>query len=115
MIDSSRHVSPRPSAGFGPAGVDRGGYFRLLSRSAHARATALSALSLPGSVAQPPFSMKSACWYELTFLSSVMFVAASALCWNLSTQIGDSADMTAAVELFRVISFAVPPVTQPPQ
>jgi hypothetical protein len=33
------------------------GHFRLLSIPAHARATAKSALSLPGSVAQPSVSM----------------------------------------------------------
>src|ERR1044072_7595968 len=44
-----------------------------------------------------------------------MLVAAAALCWILSTQIGESADTTADVVLFCTISFAVPPVTQPPQ
>src|SRR5687767_8643955 len=102
-----------------PAPIRRTGaasrYFRLLSRLAQACATEESALSLPGSVAHPPFSMNDPCWYELTFLSSAMFAPASALRWNLSTQIGDSAATTAEVVLRWVISFAVPPVTQPPQ
>ncbi len=91
------------------------GHFKVLSISAHARATDEFAPSPPGKVAQPPFSMNDPCWYELTFFSSTMLVAAPALCWNLSTQIGESADMTADVVLFWTISFAVPPVTQPPQ
>src|SRR5205085_3251499 len=90
-------------------------YFRLLSIFAQACATAEFAESLPGSVAQPPFSMNEPCWYELTFFSSVMFAAASVLCWNLSTQIGESAATTAEVELRCTMSFTVPPVTQPPQ
>ena len=92
-----------------------GGYFRLLSISAHARATAELALSLPGKVAQPPFSMNGPCWYELTFFNSNMFTEASALCWNLSTQIGESAVTTAALELRCTISLAEAPVTHPPQ
>src|ERR1700674_3526847 len=55
---------------------------------AHASATDELAWSLPENVAQPPFSMKELCCQELVFLSSVMLVTASALCWNLSTQMG---------------------------
>src|SRR3954470_23818122 len=118
---SDRNISPSPStqghaARPGAAWVRfTKAYFRLLSMLAQACATAEFAASLPGSVAQPPFSMNELCWYELTFLSSAMFATASALRWNLSTQIGERAATTAAVELFCVMSFAVPPVTQPPQ
>jgi hypothetical protein len=35
--------------------------------------------------------MNEPCCQELTFLNSVMFAAASALCLNLSTQMGESA------------------------
>jgi hypothetical protein len=44
-----------------------------------------------------------------------MFAAAAALCLNLSTQIGESADTSAELTPFWAISFAIPPVTQPPQ
>jgi len=54
--------------------------FRLPSIVAQASATAELAASLPGSVAHPPFEMKDPCCHELTFLSSVKFDAASALC-----------------------------------
>src|SRR5205814_6723241 len=81
-------------------------YFRSLSMLAQACATAELAVSLPGKVAQPPFSMKLLCWYELTFFSSTMFAAAPVVCWNLSTQIGDSADTTADVVLRWTMSFA---------
>ena len=37
-------------------------------------------------MAQPPFSMKVACWYVPAFFSSTMFVAASALLWNCWTE-----------------------------
>src|SRR5690242_18675098 len=82
-------------------------YFRLLRRFAQACATDESTLSLPGSVAHPPFSTNVPCWYELTFLNSARFVPASALRWNLSTQIGDSAATTATFVLCCVISLAV--------
>ena len=44
-----------------------------------------------------------------------MLFAAFVLCWNLSTQIGESAATTAELELRCTMSFAEPPVTQPPQ
>src|SRR5438309_2171486 len=55
--------------------ADRSGaYLRLSSMLAQACATAELAWSLPGSVAQPPFSTKSLCSQELlTFLSSARF------------------------------------------
>jgi hypothetical protein len=52
-------------------------YFTLVSSSAQARATAVSGVMLPGSVAQPPFSTNVACCQELTFLSSTRFVEES--------------------------------------
>src|SRR5689334_18331217 len=90
-------------------------HFRLLIMFAQACATEESARSLPGRVAHPPFSTNEPCWYELIFLNSARFVPASALRWNLSTQMGESAATTAAVVLRCVMSLAVPPVTQPPQ
>src|SRR5260370_41945956 len=91
-----------------------GAYFGRVSRWAHACATAELAGSLPGSVAQPPFSTKEPCCHELTFISSVRFAAASAPCWNLSAQMGASASTTAVAALFSAISLAVFPNVHPP-
>src|SRR6266568_2696379 len=89
--------------------ADRSGaYLRLSSMLAHACATAELAWSLPGSVAQPPFSTKSLCSQELlTFLSSARFAAAPEACWNLSTQMEARAAMPPVIALFSAILFAV--------
>src|SRR5580704_1728357 len=72
------------------------GYVWLPSFSAHAEATAEFAVSLPGVVAQPPFSMADRRSQEdEIFLNSASFSAAPAWCWNFSTQIGVSAATTA--------------------
>src|SRR5258708_9832271 len=92
-----------------------GAYLGRVSRLAHACATAELAGSLPGSVAQPPFSTKEPCCHELTFISSVRFAAASAPCWNLSAQMGASASTTAVAALFSAISLAGFPMVHPPQ
>src|ERR1044071_2007981 len=98
---------PRIKCGAGFFGIMR--YLRLPSRSAQARATDELAASLPGSVAQPPFSTKLACCQELTFFSSARFASAPVARWNLSTQMGASAAMTAELALLPAISLAVLP------
>src|SRR6266566_866633 len=97
--------------------ADRSGaYLRLSSMLAQACATAELAWSLPGSVAQPPFSTKSLCSQELlTFLSSARFAAAPEACWNLSTQMEARAAMPPVIALFSAILFAVLPNVHPPQ
>src|ERR1700730_5635355 len=90
-------------------------HLRLSSISAQARATDELATSLPGRVAQPPFSTKEVCCQELTFFSSTRFASAPEACWNLSTQIGASAAMAAELALFSANSLAVLPSVHPPQ
>src|SRR5690349_10786849 len=66
------------------------------SRSAQAVATAVFGQSVPGTVAQPPFSMiERRSHDEETFLNSTSLVAASAWRWNFSTQIGARTPTTA--------------------
>src|SRR5689334_3130450 len=116
------HAPAEPGGGNGASSLTRSdcyllrtieAYFGRVSRLAHACATAELAGSLPGSVAQPPFSTKGPCCHELTFFSSVRFAAASASCWNLSAQMGASASTTAAAALFSAISLAVFPSVHP--
>src|ERR1700730_8241192 len=90
-------------------------HLRLSSISAQARATDEWTTSLPGSVAQPPFSTKEVCCQELTFFSSTRFASAPAARRNLSTQMGASAAMTALLALLPAISLAVLPSVHPPQ
>jgi hypothetical protein len=66
-------------------------YVWLPSFSAHAAATAEFDVSLPGTMAQPPFSMSDRRSQDEIFLNSASFSAAPAWCWNFSTQIGVSA------------------------
>src|SRR5207237_3204346 len=68
------------------------GYFKTLSILAQASATLLLGRSMPGNVAQPPFSMNASCFHESVALSSAMVALAAAACWKLSTQIGASTD-----------------------
>jgi hypothetical protein len=70
-------------------------YSRLPSRSAQAVATAEFGVSVPGIVAQPPFSMTDRRFHDETLLNSINFAGASAWCWNFSTQIGASTPTTA--------------------
>jgi hypothetical protein len=70
-------------------------YSRLPSRSAQALATAEFGVSVPGIVAQPPFSMTDRRFHDETLLNSINFPDASAWCWNFSTQIGASTPTTA--------------------
>src|SRR5258708_28245421 len=90
-------------------------YFRFPSIVAHACATAELALSLPGDVAQPPFSTKLPCMYADTFLSSTKLFTASAECWNLSTQMGANTATTALLEASSARLTAVLSIDQPPQ
>src|ERR1043165_3299572 len=90
-------------------------HLRSPSIWAQARATDELATSLPGSVAQPPFSTKEVCCQELTFFSSTRFASAPAARRNLSTQMGASAAMTAELALFSANSLAVLPSVHPPK
>jgi hypothetical protein len=98
-----------------PVHFGLGAHFRLLSALAQARATSLSADVLPGMVAQPPFSTKELCSQLLIFFSATKVSVASVACWNLSTQMGASAAMTAVLALLSAICFAVVPSVHPPQ
>jgi len=70
-------------------------YSRRPSRSAQAVATAELGVSVPGTVAQPPFSMIDRRSQADALLNSFNFAGASACCWNLSAQIGASTSTTA--------------------
>src|ERR1700687_1492326 len=83
--------------------------------AAQACATAELALSLPGDVAQPPFSTKLPCMYVDTFLSSTKLLVASAECGNLSTQMGAKTATTALLEASSARFAAVLSSDQPPQ
>ena len=88
-------------------------YSERASRSAHAVATAEFGVSVPGVVAQPPFSMMDRRSQDNAFLNSVIFADASACCRNLSTQIGASASTTAVCARSFAIRSAVPPSVHP--
>src|SRR5260370_26530639 len=65
-------------------------------------------------VAQPPFSMSERrSQDEETLLNATSFAAASVCCWNLSTQIGASAAMTAVSARWVAIFSAVLPSVHP--
>src|SRR5271163_5317064 len=83
------------------------------SFSAQAVATAEFGVSLPGMVAQPPFSMTDRRFHDETLLNSTNFAGASAWCWNFSTQIGASAATTAASARWVAIFSAVLPSVHP--
>jgi hypothetical protein len=88
-------------------------YSRRPSRSAQAVATAELGVSVPGTVAQPPFSMINRRSHDEALLNSVNFAGASACCWNLSTQIGASTSTTAVTARSFAIRSAVPPSVHP--
>jgi hypothetical protein len=88
-------------------------YSRRPSRSAQAVATAELGVSVPGTVAQPPFSMINRRSHHEALLNSVNFAGASACCWNLSTQIGASTSTTAVCARSFAIRSAVPPSVHP--
>ena len=75
------------------------GYFNALSILAQTSATLRLGDSVPGNVAQPPFSTNVSCFHKSVALSSTKVALASAACWNLSTQIGASAVTTAMLAL----------------
>src|SRR5215471_15133321 len=83
------------------------------SPSAQARASALLGASVPGTVAQPLFSMISRRSQVEAFLNSVNFAGASACALNFSTQIGVSTSTTAASARCFAIRSAVPPSVHP--
>jgi hypothetical protein len=88
-------------------------YSRRPSRSAQAVATAELGVSVPGTVAQPPFSMINRRSHDEALLNSVNFAGASACCWNLSTQIGASTSTTAVSARSFATRSAVPPSVHP--
>src|SRR5271165_2485120 len=90
-------------------------YFKLLRMAAQARGTPESTSLLPGIIAQPPFSTYAACCQESVLFSSVRLLAASALRWNWSTQIGAIAATTALLAVLSANVFAVLPSIHPPQ
>src|SRR5580700_9629725 len=90
-------------------------YFKLLRMAAQACGTPISTALLPGIVAQPPFSTKATCSYELVFFSVVRLLAESALRWNWSAQIGAIAATTALLAVLSANVFAVLPSIHPPQ
>src|SRR5215469_12198866 len=79
----------------------------------HAQGALLLGASVPGTVAQPPFSMISRRSQVEAFLNSVNFAGASACAWNFSTQIGVSTSTTAASARSFAICSAVPPRVHP--
>ena len=83
------------------------------SRSAQAVATAELGAPVPGTVAQPPFSMINRRSHNDALLNSVNFEGASGCCRNLSTQIGASTSTTAACARSFAICSAVPPKVHP--
>src|SRR5262244_3065331 len=91
----------------------RSNYSGRSSRSVQARATALLGVSVPGTVAQPPFSMISRRSQVEALPNSVNFAAASACALNFSTQIGVSTSTTAASARSIAILSAVPPSVHP--
>ena len=91
----------------------RNSYRERASRSAHAVATAELGVSVPGIVAQPPFSMIDRRSQDDALLNSVIFAGASACCRNLSTQIGASASTTAVCARSFAICSAVSPSVHP--
>ena len=113
-----RSKRPRLSAQFRPLGRarfdDRSNvYSRRPSRSAQAVATAELGVSVPGAVAQPPFSIINRRSHDEALLNSVNFAGASACCWNLSTQIGANTSTTAVSARSFAIRSAVPPSVHP--
>src|SRR5271154_1659035 len=82
---------------------------------AQACGTPESTALLPGIIAQPPFSTYVACSHTLAFFSSVRLLAAAALRWNWSTQIGAIAATTALLAVLSANVFAVLPSMNPPQ
>ena len=69
--------------------------------------------SVPGVVAQPPFSMSARWSHEAAFLNSISFAVELACCWNFSTQIGASTLTTALSARSAAMRSAVLPRVQP--
>jgi len=82
-------------------------------RSTQAVAIAEFGVSVPGTVAQPPFSMIDRRSHEGALFNSVNFAGASGCCRNLSTQIGTNASTTAVCARSFAIRSAVPPSVHP--
>jgi hypothetical protein len=81
--------------------------------SAQALATAEFGFSVPGNVAQPPFSMSDRRSQDKALLNATSFAAASVWRWNFSTQIGASTATTAVSARWVAIRSAVLPSVHP--
>src|SRR6266850_1003696 len=88
-------------------------YVNLPSFSAQALATAEFGFSVPGNVAQPPFSMSDRRSQDKALLNATSFAAASVCCWNFSTQIGASTATTAVSARWVAIRSAALPSVHP--
>jgi hypothetical protein len=88
------------------------------SRSAQAVATAELGVSVPGTVAQPPFSIIDRRSQADALPNSFNFAGASACCWNLSAQIGASTSTTAvsarSFAIFSAVLSSVHPKSEKP-
>ena len=88
------------------------------SRSAQAVATAELGVSVPGTVAQPPFSIIDRRSHHEALPNSFNFAGASACCWNLSAQIGASTSTTAvsarSFAIFSAVLSSVHPKSEKP-
>ena len=76
-------------------------YSKRASRSAQAVTTAELGVSVPGTVAQVPFSMIDRRSQIDALPNSFNFAGASACCWNLSAQIGASTSLWRLGSLLR--------------
>ena len=88
------------------------------SRSAQAVAAAELGVSVPGTVAQPPFSIIDRRSQADALPNSFNFAGASACCWNLSAQIGASTSTTAvsarSFAIFSAVLSSVHPKSEKP-
>jgi hypothetical protein len=82
-------------------------------RPGQALTTAEFGLSVPGTIAQPPFSMSERRSQDGPLLNATSLAAASGCCWNLSTQIGASTATTAVSARWVAIFSAVLPSVHP--
>jgi hypothetical protein len=93
-------------------------YSERPSRSAQAVAAAELGVSVPGTVAQPPFSIIDRRSQADALPNSFNFAGASACCWNLSAQIGASTSTTAvsarSFAIFSAVLSSVHPKSEKP-
>jgi hypothetical protein len=107
------HASPQPVSSSRRSPIGLGFQVALPSFSAQALITAEFALSVPGMMAQPPFSIIERRSQDGALLNATSFAAASVCCWNFSTQSGASAATTAVSARWVAIFSAVLPSVHP--